>query len=107
VKATALFFKLEELGPLASHSDEAEGRRAETQRRHATAKAGWRISELPSWLTKDIYLQEIQPRLKTITLSAMASKLGISITYAVDLRSGRRVPHQRHWQTLAQPVGIF
>jgi len=48
-------------------------------------------------LTKDAYIREIQPHLKRITLSAMASRLNISIPYAVDVRSGRRVPHPRHW----------
>jgi CRISPR-associated endonuclease Cas1 len=103
---TAGLIKAAQHGRVASHSDEAEGRRAETQRRHAAAKAGWLISELPPWLTKDIYLREIQPRLKTITLSALASALRISLAYAVDIRSSRRVPHPRHWQTLAQIVGI-
>lgn len=98
--------KAAQLGRVASHTDQAENRRAETQRRHATAKAGWQISELPSWLTKDIYIHEVQPRLKTITLSALASTLGVSLAYAVDIRSSRRVPHPRHWQTLAQIVGI-
>jgi CRISPR-associated endonuclease Cas1 len=99
---TAGLIKAAQLGRTASHTHEAEGRRAETQRRHATAKASWQISDLPSWLTKDIYICEIQPRLKTITLSVLASTLGISLAYAVDIRSGRRVPHPRHWQTLAK-----
>jgi hypothetical protein len=36
----------------------------------------------------------------------LSSKLGISIPYAVDIRSARRIPHPRHWQTLARLVGI-
>jgi hypothetical protein len=36
----------------------------------------------------------------------MASKLRISIPYAVQVRSARRVPHPRHWETLAHLVGI-
>jgi hypothetical protein len=87
-------------------SDQAQERRAETQRRHTAAKAGWQPSDLPEWLTEESYLREIQPRLKEITLSVIASKLEISIPYAVDVRSARRVPHPRHWPTLAQIVGI-
>jgi CRISPR/Cas system-associated endonuclease Cas1 len=52
------------------------------------------------------YLHEIQPKLKTLTLSVLASRLGISIPYAVDVRSARRIPHPRHWETLAQLVGF-
>jgi hypothetical protein len=59
---------------------------------------------MPAWLTKDVYIREIQPRLKTITLSVLASALGISLAYAVDIRASRRVPHLRHWETLARLV---
>ena len=30
-----------------------------------------------------------------------------SIPYASAIRSGRRVPHPRHWQALAQLVGVL
>src|ERR1700719_402341 len=81
-------------------------RRADTQRRHAPAKAGWRASDLPAWLNKEFYLRQIQPRLKGRTLSILASKLDISIPYAVDIRRGRRIPHPQHWQILCQLLGI-
>jgi CRISPR-associated endonuclease Cas1 len=98
--------KAAEKGRTAAQSDRAQIRRSETQRGHATAKAGWQSSDLPSWLSEEIYLCDIQPRLKMITLSTLASKLGISIPYAVDIRSGRRMPHPRHWQTLGRLVNI-
>jgi hypothetical protein len=103
---TAGLVRAAQVGRVASHSDQAEARRAATQRRHAVEKTGWKASELPSWLTKDFYMREIQPRLKEITLSVLASKLGISIAYAVDIRSSRRTPHPRHWQTLAQLISV-
>jgi CRISPR-associated endonuclease Cas1 len=101
---SAGLIKAAELGRIASHTDEAEKRRAETQRKHAVAKASWQASQLPTWLTREFYVREIQPKLKEITLSTLASKLGISIMYAVQIRSRRRIPHSRHWQTLAQIV---
>jgi CRISPR-associated endonuclease Cas1 len=103
---TAGLIKAAEIGRVVSHSDQAEEQRAETQRRHCAEKASWQASEVPSWHTRDFFLREIQPKLKGITLSAMASNLGISLSYAVDIRSSRRIPHPRHWQTLAQLVGI-
>jgi hypothetical protein len=99
---TAGLIKAAELGRVVSHSDQAEEQRAATQRRHCAKKASWQASELPIWLTRDFFLHEIQPKLKGITLSIIASKLGISLAYAVEVRSRRRVPHPRHWQTLAQ-----
>jgi hypothetical protein len=94
-------------GRMAAQSDQAQERRAETQRRHRSAKATWKDSDLPPWLDEKVYRREIQPRLKQILLSVLAAKLGISIPYAVDIRSGRRIPHPRHWQTLAQLVNIL
>jgi hypothetical protein len=32
--------------------------------------------------------------------------LGVSVTYAVALRAGRRRPHPRHWVALAKLVGV-
>jgi len=36
----------------------------------------------------------------------MASALGVSEPYARDIRAGRRRPHPRHWQGLAELVGV-
>lgn len=36
----------------------------------------------------------------------MGLTLSISMPYAVDVRSARRVPHQRDWETLAQLVEV-
>jgi CRISPR-associated endonuclease Cas1 len=106
VSSTAGLIKAAQRGRVAAQSDLAQSRRAETQRGHATAKAAWQVSDVPDCLTRDFYISEIQPQLKTLTLSVLASKLGISIPYAVDVRSARRIPHQRHWPTLAQLVGL-
>jgi hypothetical protein len=93
-------------GRIAAHSDQAQKLRAETQRQHARAKAGWNPSDLSDWLNEETYRREIQPRLKGVTLSALASALGISIPYAVEIRSGKRVPHPRHWKTLAELANV-
>jgi len=104
--SSAGLIKAAKQGRIAAQSDQAQELRAETQRQHARAKAGWNPSDLPAWLNKNTYIREIQPQLKKITLSTLASTLGISIPYAVDVRKGRRVPHPRHWKTLARIVGL-
>lgn len=93
-------------GRVAAQSDQAQRMRTATQIRHAAAEARWQPSELPAWLNREFYVREIQPRLKSVTLSVLASTLDISIPYAVDVRKSRRVPHQRHWGTLAELVGM-
>jgi CRISPR-associated endonuclease Cas1 len=94
-------------GRVAAQGDEAQARRSKTQLRHRAAFLAWKSSDLPSWLDEKCYLTEIQPRLRRITLSVLSSKLDISIPYAVDIRSAKRVPHKRHWSTLAELVGVF
>jgi CRISPR-associated endonuclease Cas1 len=93
-------------GRVAAQSEAAQTRRSETQLRHRAAMDLWNSADLPTWLDEKYYLTEIQPHLPRITLSVLASKLDISIPYAVEVRSAKRVPHRRHWQALAQLVGV-
>ncbi|MGH9682857.1 MAG: CRISPR-associated endonuclease Cas1 [Candidatus Acidiferrales bacterium] len=103
---TAGLIKAAVKGRVAAQSDQAQAHRGKTQQGHATARYAWKESMNPEWLTKETYENEIQSRLPSLTLSVLASKLGISISYAVDIRKGRRIPHSRHWQVLAQLVGV-
>jgi hypothetical protein len=93
-------------GRVVAQGDEAQARRSKTQLRHRAAFLAWKSSDLPLWLDEKCYLTEIQPRVRRITLSVLSSKLDISIPYAVDIRSARRIPHPRHWETLARLVGL-
>ena len=79
---------------------------AETQRRHALAKKDWQPSSLPAWLNEETYTRKIQPLLAGIANPVIMSALGVSVTYAVAIRAGRRRPHPRHWEALAGLVGI-
>ena len=94
------------LGRIATHAPKGEARRAATMRRQETAKRAWRPSDLPEWLTGEFYREKIQPRLAGITVSSIASVLSISEPYATNIRSGKRTPHPRHWERLAQRVGL-
>jgi hypothetical protein len=40
-----------------------------------------------------------------IPRSAISTALGVSKTYAGEIRTGRSLPHPRHWLTLAKLVG--
>ncbi len=97
--------KVSQQGRVAAHSPAAEGRRAKTQRHQALARWGWRPSNQPAWLSEHVYKQQIQPQLSGVTNSAIASALGVSLYYAAEIRRGRRCPHPRHWQALAELGG--
>jgi CRISPR-associated endonuclease Cas1 len=94
------------LGRVATHTPKAEALRAATMRRQEAAKQAWKSSDLPEWLTEEFYREQIQPKLAAFTVSAMASALGISKPYATDIRRGKRVPHPRHWEKLAQLIDL-
>jgi CRISPR-associated endonuclease Cas1 len=98
------FVGVAQKGRVASHTYDAETRRAETQRRHAAEQKAWRPSKQPAWLDEKTYREKIQPRLAEITVLAIATALGISKPYATDIRAGRRAPHPRHWEKLAELV---
>jgi len=93
-------------GRIAGQSAEAQARRSDTQRRHEAGKHAWSQSDQPAWLTEDTYKERIQPQLVGITNSAIAAALGVSLYYAAAIRRGKRLPHPRHWETLARLVDI-
>lgn len=93
-------------GWVATQSAKAQTRRSRTQRRQNAALRGWIASNQPAWLDNETYTKKIQPRLAQATRSAIAAALGVSSPHAADIRAGRRRPHPRHWQALAQLVGV-
>jgi CRISPR-associated endonuclease Cas1 len=94
------------IGRITAHATGPLARLAETRRRHASAISSWRPSSLPAWLNEETYTKKVQPLLKDIANPVIMSALGVSVTYAVAIRAGRRRPHPRHWQALARLVGI-
>jgi CRISPR-associated protein Cas1 len=93
--------RIARIGRTLSHTPETKVRRAQALGRHANARQGWTASSLPSWLDNEAYLQKIQPALAGITCTAIASALEVSVPYAASIRSGRRIPHPKHWEKLA------
>ena len=93
-------------GRIAAQTQEAQARRSDTQRRHAAGRASWQPSDRSGWLDGTTYAEIIQPLLTSIPNSAIVTALGVSLPYAVDIRHGKRVPHPRHWEKLAELVGI-
>jgi hypothetical protein len=73
---------------------------------HAVANTWWGPSSLPNWLNEECYVQKIQPRLRTIKVREISEAMRVSKPYASQVRAGRRRPHPRHWQTLAELAGV-
>jgi len=83
----------------------AQARRADTQRRQAAALEAWNATQKPNWLDENFYREKVQARLTLITIPVLMSALGVSRSYATDIRAGRR-PHPRHWLALAKLVDL-
>jgi CRISPR-associated endonuclease Cas1 len=98
--------ELAKIGREAARNPDSRKKHSETQRRHETAKRAWRSSPKADWPDEDTYVRQIQPRLAEVTISAITSTLGVSESYAADIRAGRHRPHPRHWQALEQLVGL-
>ena len=94
------------MGRLASHSADAEKKRAENRRRNVAAVRAWRPSDQPAWLNKEAYRTMVRPRLPQLALSKIQEVLEVSKGYATQIKSGERIPHERHWKALARVVGL-
>jgi CRISPR-associated endonuclease Cas1 len=93
-------------GRRAAQTPESRARRSSTQQAHVDAIRNWKPSQNFAWLDRKTYINKIQPRLGGVSISTLRSALGISEPYAAFIRSGSRVPHPRHWQSLARLVGV-
>jgi CRISPR-associated endonuclease Cas1 len=98
--------ELAKVGRVAAQSAKSRKKHSETQRQHEAAKRAWRSSPGRDWPDGNTYLRQIQPRLAEITISALASTLGISEPYAAQVRAGQHRPHPRHWLALAKLVDV-
>ncbi|PYV67852.1 MAG: CRISPR-associated endonuclease Cas1 [Acidobacteria bacterium] len=103
--ATKRLVKAAKIGRAAARNPEARAKHAESERRHAQARSAWDASMQPGWLTSEVFSQKIQPLLADVSTSAIRSRIGVSRWYAGRIRQGYR-PHPRHWQLLAELVGV-
>jgi CRISPR-associated endonuclease Cas1 len=94
------------LGRSVAHTPEARAKEGQKQRQHAEARNSWTPSNTPDWLTDRVYSEKIQPLLAKLPNSTIASRISVSRWYAGRIRRGYR-PHPRHWQALAELVGVL
>ena len=92
-------------GRIAARRPEARAKLAQSARRHALARYSWEASSQPSWLTREFFLQRIQPLLPGVSASQIRARISVSHHYANRIRKGY-VPHPRHWKAVAELAGI-
>lgn len=81
-------------------------RQAATQRKQAREESAKKRFDQSLGLTREVFIDRIQPRLREKTTSEVAALLGVSKWYAMDIRLGRCCPHPRHWRRLAELAGV-
>jgi hypothetical protein len=99
--------QLAKIGRLIALRPESRNKHSETQRQHRAAQREWLAVPKEDWLTEAVYVDRIQPMLASVTINTISSTLGVSESYAADIRAGRHRPHPRHWRALSQLVGIM
>lgn len=90
----------------ARESNETKAQRSATIARHRAAQRSWNPSQKPAWLTEEVMSAQVIPRLREVSLVTIARTLGISHAYAIEIRSGARCPHPRHWEEMARLAGL-
>jgi hypothetical protein len=95
-----------ETGVLPSHTEDAQARRKDTNRRRQLARLAWEADHGGSSPDVEWYSAEVAPRLADLSLTEIAGPLGVSTSSASKFRRGLRVPAPRHWNVLAELVGV-
>jgi CRISPR-associated endonuclease Cas1 len=101
--ATGRLVNAARIGRIAAKSREARAKHAESARNHAIARASWKESDQPAWLTAEVFSQKVLPLLASVSTRLIRSRTGVSRWYASKIRQGYR-PHPRHWRALAELV---
>ena len=78
---------------------EAQRRRASTASKQRKAVVAWRDD---GSLAGVDFQRDLFPKLQRLPVRLIAEAMGASISHGSKVRSGRLVPHKRHWKTLAR-----
>lgn len=91
----------------ATQTPEAQAWRAQTAKRERQSRREWNPDSLPHAFDRTRYINDVLPKLARLgSAVALATTLGVSKSYARDIRDGKRIPHPRHWRALAQLAGV-
>lgn len=88
-----------------SQTGEAAEKRRTSMKQRRREEAEWDAEHPDMEGERAAYVREILPTLQQLSLSTIASATGLSQQYCSLIRRGLRVPHPRHWQTLAHIRG--
>jgi hypothetical protein len=91
-----------EAGRRTAHTAESRAKRSNANKLQAERIKQWNPAELPEWLTREFYISTIRPALNRVSKARIQAELDVSEPHAIYIQRGERIPHARHWQTLAK-----
>jgi hypothetical protein len=80
-----------------SHGAAAAHRRGATMSRRRREQRDWNDTHSSTIADPELFAREILPSLQEVPLLALARATGLTYGYLSQIRSGKRVPHLRHW----------
>jgi CRISPR-associated endonuclease Cas1 len=104
--AKKITIKSFDAGRRQAHKPEHLAKRSVTMSAHTRAIKNWKTSDLPIWLTRDVYTNRIIPALANVPRAQIRKALSVSEPYSIYIHTGKIVPHKRHWKMLADLAGI-
>jgi CRISPR-associated endonuclease Cas1 len=93
-------------GSLPTHTPEATARRQAGNATEQELRRAWEHEHAGEYHDRDAFAELVVPALAAVTLPAIANATGMSTSAAAKVRSGRRVPHPRHWRALCELAGV-
>jgi CRISPR-associated endonuclease Cas1 len=93
-------------GTRPTHTPDATAKRQSANSARRAEQATWDAEHAGEVHDPDTFAGLVMPALASITLPAIAKATGMSTSAAAKVRSGRRMPHPRHWPALAELAGV-
>lgn len=85
---------------------EFRAKRSAAQKAHQDQIKRWNPADLPDWLTREFYIDRVQPALTKISKKRIREALAVSEPYSIYIQRGEIIPHKRHWKGLARLAGV-
>ncbi len=86
---------------------EAIAKRSETMLQHREKIRNWNALDLPARLTRDVYMNQVQPALVSVPKSRIRSELGVSEPYSSYIQEGKRIPASTPLTGAGETGGCF
>lgn len=88
-------------GTRPTHTPEAKQARQKGNMAQRAIQAAWEAEHAGEFHDPEWFTRKVLPDLQGISLTIIARATGMSTSSASKVRGGHRVPHPRHWKSLA------